>query len=436
MNIRALYEKYVECNYQVCTDSRNIIPDSLFIALKGERFDANLFIDEALQKGCKYAIGEHYEGNKKNVIIVENSLKTLQQLSHYHRKQMQAKIIAIAGSNGKTTTKELMAAVLSKKYKISFTKGNFNNHIGVPLTLLQIKPETEIAIIEMGANHANELELLCQLADPDYGIVTNLGKEHLGEFGSLESVIETETYLYEYLYFKNGYTFVYAEEKILLERSNNLPKSLYGKCENCDVKLIEAKLNPFLVVKWQNNGSNDVNEVHTKLFGLYNAQNILASICVGLYFNVPTEFIIEAIQSYTPNNHRSQWMKIGSNDVIMDAYNANPSSMQLAIESFLNLDKPNKVLILGDMLELGVYEDEEHLNILKLLENKQDIQLYLVGKIFRRVSSSFSVNAKTFQNVDQLIDELKQHPINNSTVFIKGSHGIHLEKLIDVFNEK
>lgn len=435
MDIQKLYEKFVDCNFQVCTDTRNIVPGSLFVALKGERFDANHFIDEAIHKGCKYAVGEYYDGNNRNVIIVDNSLKTLQQLAHYHRTQMSAKIIAIAGSNGKTTTKELMAAVLSKKYKISFTKGNFNNHIGVPLTLLQMNPETEIAIVEMGANHANELELLCQLADPDYGIVTNLGKEHLGEFGSYEAVVETETYLYRYLSIKNGYAFVCADEKALFEHSSDIRKSLYGNCKSCDVKLVEAKLNPLLLVKWENNSNHMVNEVQSKLFGLYNAQNILAAICVGEYFNVPTELIVEAIESYVPYNHRSQWMKIGSNDVIIDAYNANPTSMQLAIESFFEVKMPNKVLILGDMLELGVYEDEEHLNILKLIENKYYKQLYLVGDNFRRVLSNVSLNAKTFQNVDQLIGELKQHPISNSTIFIKGSHGIHLEKLMEVFNE-
>lgn len=436
MDIQKLYEKFVECNYQVCTDTRNITSGSLFIALKGERFDANLFIDDALQKGCKYAIGEHYDGNNQNVFIANNSLETLQQLSHFHRQQMRAKIIAIAGSNGKTTTKELMAAVLSKKFQISYTQGNFNNHIGVPITLLQIKPETEIAIIEMGANHANELELLCQIADPDYGIVTNLGKEHLGEFGSFEAVIETETYLYKYLKNKNGYAFVCADDNLLLERAKDIRKSIYGKCDNCDVKLVEARLNPFLLVKYSIEGDNAVNEIQSNLFGQYNAENILASICVGVYFNVPKEFINEAIESYVPKNHRSQWMKLGSNDVIMDAYNANPSSMQLAIQSFFELDKPNKVLILGDMLELGVYEDEEHTNILKLFENRKDLKIILVGEVFKRVVSKVAINAKTFQTVDQLINDLKQHPINNSTVFIKGSHGIHLEKLIDVFNEE
>ncbi|MCX7862099.1 MAG: UDP-N-acetylmuramoyl-tripeptide--D-alanyl-D-alanine ligase [Bacteroidales bacterium] len=429
--IEHIYEKYKECDYSVCTDTRNLLQNSLFIALKGERFDAHQFIDYALENGCKYAIAEYYEGKNENVIIVENTLETLQCLSQYHRNNMPVRVIGIAGSNGKTTTKELAAAVMSKKFQVSYTKGNYNNHIGVPLTLLQIRPNTEFAIVEMGANHPDELELLCKLANPDYGIVTNLGKEHLGYFGSFDAVVRTETYLFQYLKNKNGVAFVNADDEILMKKSQGIKRFLYGNNESCDVRLIEKSNTPFLAIAWKYKDENKTYRLQSRLVGFYNADNIMAAICMGKYFNISESNMIEAIETYTPNNHRSQWIKQGSNVIIMDAYNANPSSMELAIQSFLDMKLPNKVLILGDMLELGKYEDDEHKAILERLKNNHDIEIYLVGHVFNRVKSEHVKSS--FLTVEELISYLKKNPIQNSSILIKGSHGIHLEKLLDVF---
>ncbi|MGQ9848178.1 MAG: UDP-N-acetylmuramoyl-tripeptide--D-alanyl-D-alanine ligase [Bacteroidales bacterium] len=433
MNIENLYNIYKQCNYTVCTDTRKIIKNALFIALKGEFFNANQFVEDAIKQGCKYAISDEYEGNNKQIIVVDNALKTLQELSHYHRKQMKAKVVGITGTNGKTTTKELIAAVLKQKYNIIYTQGNFNNHIGVPLTLLTIKPDTEIAIVEMGANHPGEIAFLCSIADPDYGIITNVGKAHLEGFGSFEGVIKTKTELYRYLQTKNGLVFVNKDNPILFKHAEMLHNYTYGKSNNCHIIASKIEANPTLKIIWRKQNIDFTQEINSHLIGEYNWENILAAITIGDYFKIMPNLIKQGIENYIPNNHRSQWLKIGSNNILMDAYNANPTSMQLALNNFFNLPFPNKSVILGDMLELGEYAETEHQILLDILNNKPLKTIILVGKIFSKLNTNPAI--KTFLNVEQLIEYLKLNPLSDTTLLIKGSHGIHLEKIMDVLNE-
>ncbi len=344
---------------------------------------------------------------------------------------MKAKVIGIAGSNGKTTSKELISQVLKQKYSIISTQSNFNNHIGVPLTLLTIRPETELAVVEMGANYINELEHLCAIADPDYGIVTNVGKEHLEGFGSFEGVIKTETFLYRYIEKKDGLVFVNKENSLLLEYIGNCKTYTYSKGEDSEIQMCSYENNPFLKVFWKVKNEQSLQEVQTKLIGTYNWENVLAAIAIGNYFEIPKEKIKHAIESYVPSNHRSQWIEVGSNHIVMDAYNANPTSMQVAIENFAALSFPNKVLILGDMLELGKYEIQEHQAILSLINSYSFSKVFLVGTVFSSLDTN---NFYHFNTVEELIAYLSKNPITDATVLIKGSHGIHLEKLLSVFS--
>jgi UDP-N-acetylmuramoyl-tripeptide--D-alanyl-D-alanine ligase len=434
MKIEDIYRIFSQCNFTICTDTRQIIKDSLFIALKGERFNANHFVEEAINQGCKYAISDDYKGDDERIIVVDNTLKILQQLSHYHRKKMNVKVIGITGSNGKTTTKELIAAVLGEKYKIIYTQSNYNNHIGVPLTLLNIKPETEIAIVEMGANHPGEIDFLCSLADPDYGIITNVGKAHLEGFGSFESVIQTKTELYRFIKAKNGTIFVNHDNHILFEHAANINYFSYGMNAKANVITTYYEANPFLNINWKAQNNDQIYSIKTNLIGLYNWENVLAAVCIGHYFKVEPQKIKYAIENYIPSNHRSQWLTIGSNNILMDAYNANPTSMQLALKNFIALPFKNKCLILGDMKELGNYEKEEHQNILNIIEQNTFDKVFLVGPVFSELNKNS--NYLTFENVEQLINYLNINPLTNSTILIKGSHGIHLEKLMDFFNEQ
>ncbi len=426
-----VYRIFQECNYTVCTDSRKILKKSLFIALKGENFDANTFVDQAINQGCLYAISDNYSGNNENVIVVKNSLETLQELASFHRKKMNAKVIGITGTNGKTTTKELIAAVLGEKYKIIFTQGNYNNHIGVPLTLLTIKPETEIAIVEMGANHPGEIKALSSIADPDFGIITNVGKAHLEGFGSFEGVINTKTELYRHIAAKNGQIFVNRDNSYLWEHAGKLNCIKYGKSDEVNVKAIEYTAEPALKIIWLNSTDKKEYSVQTNLIGEYNWENVMAAITIGAFFKVEPEKIKTALENYKPNNHRSQWIKYGTNNILMDAYNANPTSMQLAISNFASLPFGNKLVVLGDMRELGKYTEEEHQNILNQLESRGFEQAILVGENFYKLNKNNHFHA--FLTVEDLMKFINENPINNMTVLIKGSHGIHLERLMEIF---
>jgi len=434
MNIENIYNIFEQCNYTVCTDTRKITKDSLFIALKGESFNANQFVEEAIKQGCRYAIADEYQGQNQQIVVVDNALKTLQELAHYHRKQMKAKILGITGTNGKTTTKELIAVVLKEKYNIIYTQGNFNNHIGVPLTLLTIRPENEIAIVEMGANHPGEIGFLCSIADPDYGIITNVGKAHLEGFGSFEGVLKTKTELYRYLKSKNGLVFVNYDNNLLMEHAIDLHYFSYGTNNSANIVATHYEANPTLLLSWKTQNSSIVYTVKTHLIGMYNWENVLASIAIGNFFGLEPKAIIQEIENYIPNNHRSQWLNIGTNHILMDAYNANPTSMHLALNNFVTLPFENKCLILGDMRELGAFEENEHQIILNFIEQHSFKHVFLVGHVFSKLNKNKEF--LTFESVEQLIEYFKENKLAHSTILIKGSHGIHLEKLMNFFNEQ
>jgi len=433
LNIEELYEKFMQFPF-ICTDTRKIVPNSLFFCLKGENFDGNLFITEALEKGAKYVITSRNDGER--VIVVPDVLTTLQQLAHHHRLHLQIPIIGITGSNGKTTTKELIAAVLSKKYKTAYTQGNLNNHIGVPLTLLSIKKEDEIAIIEMGANHPGEIAELCKIAQPDYGLITNIGKAHLEGFGSIENIIETKTALYR----AARVLFVNAGDEVLREKGEKekgeispsnfegVPEGrgsliFYGKNTNINGHITE--MTPCLVLELFGK------QLQTQLTGNYNLPNILGAAAMGRYFGVPDQDICDAIAEYQPQNHRSQIIKSGTNTIIADYYNANPTSMKAALENFLQIEAPHKLAILGDMLELGENSVSEHQAIINFCESN-NLKTIFIGSIFYMLKND---RFKFFMNVEECNDYLthSRHSAldegRNVFILLKASRGIHLENI-------
>jgi UDP-N-acetylmuramoyl-tripeptide--D-alanyl-D-alanine ligase len=412
----------------ICTDSRKIFQGCLFFALKGENFNGNKFAIEALNKGAICSIIDENEFHVSGkTILVKNTLETLQDLARIHRKELAIPILAITGTNGKTTTKELIAAVLSKKFNICFTQGNLNNHIGVPLTLLNMNKDTEFGVVEMGANHPGEIAALCSIADPNFGLITNIGKAHLEGFGSFEGVKNTKTELYRYLQKKNGTIFYHKNNAILAELSSSFRNKVSYGTSNADFtgELLDSP--PFVHVKA--NFPKGVLYLNTHLIGNFNFENILAAACIGNYFGTDPLLIQEAIKSYQPQNIRSQLIVKGGLKIIMDAYNANPTSMQASINSFISTLPGNQYLILGDMLELGPYSRQEHKNILDILTAHPPHQIFLVGPIFSEVAKGRGY--KTFSNVAQLRDYLNSHKLLNGNVLIKGSRGIQLEKILD-----
>ena len=419
-NMEELYEIYKQFP-NISIDTRNIQKDCLFFALKGENFDANSFAREALEKGAAWAVvsDPDLEDNDR-FFRVKDTLKALQDLAHYHRTQLNIPFLGITGSNGKTTTKELLHTVLSKKYNVLSTPGNYNNHIGVPLTLLSITDEHDFAIIEMGANHIGEIEMLSNISDPDYGIITNIGKAHLKGFGSFEGVKKAKTELYNHISEKKGLVFVNSEDDFLMEVSGDIKRIEYGKGSEFYAEQRSNAMGQIeLLIK------NEV--VSTSLFGDYNFMNLLCAWCVGKFFKVDDKDIFEALSEYNPTNNRSQLIKSGSNTIIMDAYNANPSSMKLALSSFSRLNSENKVLILGDMLELGEEEEIEHDDLIEVVQELGFNNVYLVGKIFNCKNRVYP----TFETVSELSEELRNKSIQNSHILIKGSRGIKLEIALD-----
>ena len=428
MEIKNLYQLFRQ-HPVITTDSRNIPANSLFFALKGDNFNGNKFALEALTKGAAFAVIDEPEFDTNDrMILVDNVLQSLQQLARYHRSQLNVPILAITGTNGKTTTKELIAAVLSKKFNIHYTQGNLNNHIGVPLTLLSMTPDTEIGIIEMGASHPGEIKLLCEIADPDFGIVTNIGKAHLEGFGSFEEIIKTKSELYDYLREKDGKCFINADNSLLIKQSNGLEHISYGKSSDYYLAGELATTDYNLVVKalfpkgWL--------YLKSKLIGYYNFENLLAAACVGKYFKVDPLLIQGALAEYTPSNNRSQLIRNEKNTIIMDAYNANPTSMMMALSNFANIKHERKGLILGDMLELGDKSVEEHLKVLKMIQSIDADKVILVGPVFRKIS--LSSGFKAFSNVNDLIEYLRDEPLQGKTILIKGSRGMKLEKIYEV----
>lgn len=426
MNITDLYELFIH-HHNVSIDSRNCPVDSLFFAIKGERFDGNKFAETALAKGAAYAIVDNPEyATSDRTILVENSLTTLQQLAHRHRKAMGIPVIGVTGTNGKTTTKELLAAVLSAKYDVLATEGNMNNQIGVPLTLLKLNIDHEIAVIEMGASHPGDIKELVEIAAPNYGLITNVGQAHLKGFGSFEGVIKTKGELYDYLRHTHGKIFIKKENKYLQDVAKGLEQITYGETDDSFAVGHVVSCDPFLTFDWRQQGK--VHTVDTQLIGGYNLDNVLAAVAVGRYFKIPAERISRAIAAYEPANHRSQLKKTNSNNVIVDAYNANPSSMDAALNNFASLKESPKAVILADMLELGPTSDDLHRKTVESLEIHHFDKVLLCGEHFKRVAGSY----EAFATTEELISYLKEHPLKGFFVLLKGSHGMSMEKVVDL----
>ncbi len=426
MKIEELYNIYKN-SVRINTDTRTVRQGDLFFALKGEKFNANEFATEALAKGANYVIiDEEKYAVDNRCILVPSVLETLQQLARYHRLQFKIPIIAIAGSNGKTTTKELIYAVLSTTYKTHYTAGNFNNHIGLPITLLNMPADTEMGVIEMGANHLKETYQLCEIAEPNYGVVTNNGKDHLSGFGSLEGVKQANSELYEWLRTVKGTVFVNGVDTDLMQASKDLNQIIYGqhKLNNCTGEIVKA--NPLLSIKLELAGEFKI--IQTNLAGAYNLDNILCAACIGQYFKVPSEKIALAISSYQPANNRSQVKAWLGNTFIVDCYNANPSSMKLALESFEQIESDKKMVILGDMLELGEYSYQEHLQIATLLTSLNIQKVILIGSEFALVKST--IDCEWFYNISDAQKWFASQSFHDWHILLKGSRGIALEKLI------
>lgn len=421
MRIKSLHQHFLNSS-EVCTDTRSISKNCLFFALKGEKFNGNEFAKQALENGAYKVIIDETEFETEGSILVNNVLESLQQLATFHRDYLAIPIIALTGSNGKTTSKELINTVLSKKYKTTATKGNLNNHIGVPLTLLSMDSETELGIVEMGANHPKEIEFLCNIVKPDYGYITNFGKAHLEGFGSLEGVVKAKTELYEFLKNNNKTAFVNANDVKQLLNSEGINSITFGnKNQDCLIELVDATNQ--VIVSYKNQ------EIKSNLIGLYNFSNIAAAICMGDYFEVFSSDIKEAIEEYTPTNNRSQLIKKGSNQIILDAYNANPSSMLAALENFNQSKDNTRILFLGDMFELGAEAEKEHQNIVDFIENQNFKQTYLIGENFfkTKIKSSFIQKFKTFE---ELQEKLKTNTPTKSQILIKASRGMALERIL------
>jgi UDP-N-acetylmuramoyl-tripeptide--D-alanyl-D-alanine ligase len=422
--IKKLYSQFKHST-GVCTDTRNLEKGNLFFALKGPTFNGNEFAEKALNDGAKYAVidDERYKKDER-YILVEDVLSTLQELAKYHRKQLKIPIICITGSNGKTTTKELLATVLKTTFKTFATQGNLNNHIGVPLSLLSIKKEHEIAIIEMGASHQGEIAAYCAWALPQIGLITNIGSAHLEGFGGIEGVIKGKTELYQSLANNKGLVFYHEDDDIIREKSKMIPKRIsYGKNKNADYSFKVLKENPTVKISFQ-----DV-EITSNLTGAYNATNIMVAAAVGAHFGVSNENIKKGIESYFPDNNRSQIIEKNGVKYIMDAYNANPTSMQAALESFAKMNAPQKMVIMGDMFELGSSSSKEHLHILEVANTLGFDKIIAVGEHFSAHQENFDI--QFFSNTESLKTWFQNQKLEDYNILIKGSRGMKLESLLE-----
>lgn len=425
MSIQELYSIFLSSN-GICTDTRKLKEGQLFFALKGDNFDGNKYAIKAIESGASYAIIDDNSITNEKCILVENVLVQLQELAKHHRTTLKLPIISLTGSNGKTTTKELIDVVLKTKYNTTATVGNLNNHIGVPLTLLSMNNNTEIGIVEMGANHLKEIELLSAISSPNYGYITNIGKAHLEGFGSVENILKGKTELYTYLETTKGTVFLNKEDEKLAKASKKLSRVEFSNSSDTDYKIEFISANPFVKVRYQNT------IINSNLIGEYNYTNIAASISIGLHFKVDIKNIKKAIESYIPKINRSELIKKGSNELILDAYNANPTSMKAAIENFKKTTtNKTKIVILGDMFELGNYSKDEHQKIVDIINESTSInQAYLAGSHF---SESLTTNKKikAFRDTESLLVELKKVSIQNTYILIKGSRGMALERTIE-----
>lgn len=425
MEIEKLYSRYTE-SYKVSTDTRQVTEGSVFFALKGQRFDANAFAEEAIDKGARYAVIDDARYQKDDrFILVGNVLETLQELAKYHRAQLSIPVLALTGSNGKTTTKELISAVLSQKFKTWATRGNLNNHIGVPLTLLAIDPSFEMAVVEMGANHVGEIALLCSIANPTHGLITNIGKAHIGTFGGVENIVKAKSELYQHLTRSKGKAFIQSQNPILRNMAAWFDDPVFYPAAGDFYCAEFISADPYVKFKADN---GDI--VQTNLIGSYNFENIAAALCIGKYFGVEAKDANRAVADYVPQNMRSQIVNKGTNTIILDAYNANPSSMQAAIENLANSSAKRKVLILGDMFELEGEAANEHRAVGRLIREKRFKEVYLCGQLFKNALIELP-QVKYFERKEELEEELKKSPITNATILVKASRGIGLESVVD-----
>ncbi|MBR4839781.1 MAG: UDP-N-acetylmuramoyl-tripeptide--D-alanyl-D-alanine ligase [Paludibacteraceae bacterium] len=421
MEIEKIYELY-QSHPCVTTDTRNCPQDSIFFALKGASFNGNEFAAKSLELGCSYAFVDeprYADGNR--IFLVDNCLTTLQNLARYHREQLGIKIVGITGTNGKTTTKELVSTVLSKKYNTLYTQGNLNNHIGVPLTLLRLNKNHEMAVVEMGANHPGEIKTLVDIVRPDYGLITNVGKAHLEGFGSFEGVIRTKGELYDFLRLHGGMAFLNYDNENLRRISNGLSLFKYGTSSDYDVSAQLIGADPFLSLSWKGH------RIDSHLIGAYNFENMMAAIAVGTYFGVAEQDIVDALGEYVPQNNRSQLKETSRNRLIVDAYNANPTSMTASLTNFLGMNCEKKMLILGDMKELGAESRAEHQRIADMLRG-QSVHAFLLGPCFMETDT----DCPKFASTEEFAQWLKTHTIEGFTILIKGSNSMKLTTLVDL----
>ena len=425
MDIKKIYELFQESNL-VSIDTRSIKVNDIFFAIKGPNFDGNKFALQAIKNGASYVVSDNLDISKKSdkIIYVENSIKALQKLANYHRRKLNTKIIAITGSNGKTTTKELVLNVLKSRFKTVATKGNLNNHLGVPLSLLSIEKDTEIGIIEMGANHLNEIANLCVIAEPDFGYITNFGNAHLEGFKSLEGVIKGKSELYDYLKSNKKFIFYNSDNKKQSNILNGYANTFtYGVNDDSNCNIINCSNEDSVHVNYRSE------LIKSNIYGDYNFENICIAIAIGEYFGVSFEQIKKGIESYLPENNRSQVTITERNTVVLDAYNANPTSMKLALESFCKTSYTNKMIIVGDMFELGNDSIHYHQEIINYLEKINDSIIYIVGEYFCNTKHSDKI--KSFSSKKELINNLSKTNVSNYSILIKGSRGMQLEKIIE-----
>ena len=426
MKIEDLHQLFLQVK-SVSTDTRTLPSGTLFFALKGDRFNANTFAHKALDSGASYCvIDEVQEFNDERFILVDDVLQTLQDLANYHRNYLNIPIVALTGSNGKTTTKELIYSVLKQRYNTQATLGNLNNHIGVPLTLLQMDQSTEIGIVEMGANHIGEIALLCKIANPDFGYITNFGKAHLEGFGSEEGVVEGKSELYNYLKQKQGLIFLNVDDEKQVKQVGDYQIVKTFSCtKTSDYSISLQKETPFLGIEANNT------LIHTQLLGRYNFTNTAAAIAIGLHFDVDLKSIKKGIESYVPKNNRSQIIKQNSNTIILDAYNANPSSVEAALQNLKMMEGIQKIVILGDMFELGEQSYAEHQSVIDLAKSLDFSKLYLVGNHFFEHSQNYP-EIMFFKALEDIQQYLESHPIEEAMILIKGSRGMALEHILDL----
>lgn len=427
METSQLYKYFLECG-KVTTDTRDCPEGSMFIALKGASFNGNTFASQAIAGGCRYAVvdeAEYANDAEGRILLVDDCLKALQDLAAWHRRMLGTRMIGITGTNGKTTTKELIAAVLKEKYNVLYTQGNLNNHIGVPLTLFKLTPEHEMAVVEMGANHPGEIKTLVNIACPDYGIITNVGKAHLEGFGSFEGVIRTKGELYDYLRTNGGKIFIQNENPYLNSIAGGLECIRYGAEEGLYVSGKVLSCSPFLSFSWKS--EDKVHEVQTHLIGSYNVDNALAAVAIGRYFGVADDAICHALSSYEPRNNRSQLVEAGGNSYVIDAYNANPTSMTAALENFRMIDAGHKMVILGDMKELGEASLEEHQKVVDMLARCGFDRVILVGPEFGKTANAF----EHYNNADDVYQVLSSAIPKGYMILIKGSNSMKLAAMAE-----